>query len=293
MCIRDSRTPPDQIVQRAAGAEIVLTNKTPLSAQTLNQLPGLKMISVLATGYNIVDVKAARDLGIAVCNVPVYGTDSVAQHVIAGLLTHCHNPVLHDQAVRAGDWQKSGDFCFWKSPLIELAGKQIGIVGFGRIGRRVGELAHAFGMQVAAYDVCQGDTPPYQPFTWSTIDQIFARCDVVSMHCPQTDDNVGMVNRELLSKMKPTAFFINASRGGLVVEQDLADALNGGQLAGAALDVFSAEPARPDNPLLQARNCLITPHIAWATLEARRRLMAVTAENIAAFIDGKPINVVN
>ena len=287
------RTPPDQIVQRAAGAEIVLTNKTPLSAQTLNQLPGLKMISVLATGYNIVDVKAARDLGIAVCNVPVYGTDSVAQHVIAVLLTHCHNPVLHDQAVRAGDWQKSGDFCFWKSPLIELAGKQIGIVGFGRIGRRVGELAHAFGMQVAAYDVCQGDTPPYEPFTWSTIDQIYARCDVVSMHCPQTDDNVGMVNRELLSKMKPTAFFINASRGGLVVEQDLADALNGGQLAGAALDVFSAEPARPDNPLLRARNCLSTPHIAWATLEARRRLMAVTAENIAAFIDGKPINVVN
>jgi glycerate dehydrogenase len=287
------RTPAEQIVERAAGADVVMTNKTPLTAATLQQLPDLKMISVLATGFNIVDVRAARELGIAVCNVPVYGTDSVAQHVMAVLLTHCHQPVLHDQAVRAGDWQQSGDFCFWKSPLIELAGKRMGIVGFGRIGRRVGELAHVLGMDVAAYDVNQGDPPAYQPFQWATIDEVFAESDVVSLHCPQTDDNAGMVNRHVLGKMKATAFFINAARGGLVVEQDLADALNQGQIAGAALDVFSAEPAKADNPLLTARNCLITPHIAWATVEARRRLMAITAENIAAFAKGKPINVVN
>ncbi len=287
------RTPPEQIVERARGAHVVLTNKTPLTDVTLRQLPELKFISVLATGFNIVDVKAARQLGVVVSNVPVYGTDTVAQHVIAVLLTHCHNPVLHDQAVREGQWQKSGDFCFWKTPLIELVGKRMGIIGFGRIGRRVGELAHALGMQVAAFDVFSQEPPAYQPFAWSTIDAIFAESDVVSLHCPQTDDNAGMVNRQLLDKMKPTAFFINASRGGLVVEQDLAEALNAHKIAGAALDVFSAEPAKPDNPLLTARNCLITPHIAWATLEARRRLMAVTAENVAAFAKGQPINVVN
>ena len=287
------RTPPEQIVERAAGAEVVLTNKTPLSAETLKRLPGLKLISVLATGFNVVDVEAARELGISVSNVPVYGTDTVAQHVMAVLLTHCHNPVLHDQAVRAGDWQQSGDFCFWKSPLIELVGKRMGIVGFGRIGRRVGALANALGMGVAAFDVCQENPPAYQPFTWLTIEEIFSESDVVSLHCPQTAQNVGMVNRELLSKMKSTAFFINAARGGLIVEQDLADALNGGLIAGAALDVFSTEPANLQNPLLTARNCLITPHIAWATVEARRRMMAVTAENVAAYANGAPINVVN
>jgi glycerate dehydrogenase len=287
------RTPAEQIVGRAAGAEVVLTNKTPLNAETIRQLPELKMISVLATGFNIVDVTVARDQGITVCNVPIYGTDTVAQHVMAVLLTHCHNPVLHDQAVRAGDWQKSGDFCFWKSPLMELVDKRIGVVGFGRIGRRVGELAHAFGMHIAAFDVIQGDSPGYQPFRWASIEEIFTECDVVSMHCPQTENNTGMVNRQLLDKMKPTAFFINAARGGLVVEQDLAHALNEGVIAGAAIDVFSTEPAGADNPLRTARNCLITPHIAWATVEARRRLMAVTAENLAAYLHGSPIHVVN
>jgi glycerate dehydrogenase len=271
----------------------VLTNKTPLNADTLQRLPGLKLISVLATGFNVVDVDAARELEITVSNVPVYGTDTVAQHVMAVLLTHCHNPVLHDQAVRAGEWQTSGDFCFWKSPLIELAGKRMGIIGFGRIGLRVGQLANALGMEVAAFDVKQDDPPSYQPFKWSTIEEIFAESDVVSLHCPQTADNEGMVNRTLLRKMKSTAFFINAARGGLIVEQDLAHALNEGWIAGAALDVFSVEPPDRDNPLLTAQNCLITPHIAWATVEARRRLMAVTAQNVAAYANGKPINVVN
>jgi glycerate dehydrogenase len=287
------RTPPQQIAERAAGAEVVLTNKTPLNADTLQRLPGLKLISVLATGFNVVDVDAARELEITVSNVPVYGTDTVAQHVMAVLLTHCHNPVLHDQAVRAGEWQTSGDFCFWKSPLIELAGKRMGIIGFGRIGLRVGQLANALGMEVAAFDVKQDDPPSYQPFKWSTIEEIFAESDVVSLHCPQTADNEGMVNRTLLRKMKSTAFFINAARGGLIVEQDLAHALNEGWIAGAALDVFSVEPPDRDNPLLTAQNCLITPHIAWATVEARRRLMAVTAQNVAAYANGKPINVVN
>jgi glycerate dehydrogenase len=201
--------------------------------------------------------------------------------------------VLHDQAVRRGQWQASGDFCFWNTPLVELVGKRMGIVGFGRIGRRVGELAHAFGMEVMAHDVVQRDPPDYTPFEWVSIEAIFRHSDVVSMHCPQTPENTGMVERELLGIMKPTALFVNAARGGLVNEQDLADALNRGKIAGAAVDVLSAEPIADDNPLLGVKNCLITPHIAWATVEARRRLMAVTVENIAAFIKGQPIHVVN
>ena len=287
------RTPADQIVERAADAEIVLTNKVPISAETLAELPKLRFISVLATGYNVVDVAAASGLGIPVSNVPVYGTDAVAQHVLAVLLTHCHQPTLHDQAIRAGQWAETGDFCFWNSPLIELANKTLGIVGFGRIGRRVGELGHAFGMEVLAYDVVQSNPPDYQPFSWKTIQEIFAKSDVVSLHCPQTDENAGMVNRNLIAQMKPTAFLINAARGGLVNEHDLAKALNDAKIAGAALDVLSSEPVSQDNPLLTADNCLLTPHIAWAAFEARKRLMSVTADNIAAFIKGHPINVVN
>ena len=288
------RTPEDQIAARAAGAPIVLTNKTPLSAETIAQLPDLQFISVLATGYNVVDVKAARARDIPVANIPVYGTDTVAQHVFAVLLTMCHHPALHDQAVHDGQWRRhGGDFCFWNKPLIELAGLKMGVVGFGRIGRRVGELAHAFGMEVLAQDVVQSDDPPYQPFAWRSLPELFAEADVVSLHCPQTEDNAKFVNRELLATMKPGAFFINAARGGLVEEQDLADALNAAAIAGACIDVVSAEPIDEDNPLLQARNCLLTPHIAWATLAARRRLTAAAAENIAAFQNGSPINVVN
>ena len=287
------RTPKEQIVERAEDADIVLTNKTPLSAETLEQLPDLKFIAVLATGYNVVDVGAARERGIPVSNVPVYGTDAVAQFVFALLLELCHHVAAHDASVKNGDWSNSADFCYWNTPLIELAGKRMGLVGFGRIGRRVGELAHAFGMEVLAHDVQPGEPPDYAPFEWRSIDEVFAEADVVSLHCPQTPENAGFVNGALLGRMQPHAFFINTARGGLVNEKDLAEPLSKGTIAGAAVDVVSSEPIVPDNPLLKAKNILITPHIAWATLAARQRLMHTTAENIAAFIEGAPVNVVN
>ncbi len=287
------RTASDEILQRAAGAEVLLTNKTPLSGEMLEQLGDLGFISVLATGYNVVDVEAAGRRGVVVSNVPIYATDSVAQFTFAMLLELAHHVGSHDEAVKAGRWTDSPDFCFWDSPLVELAGRKMGIVGFGRIGRRVGELAHAFGMEVLAADVNQANPPEYEPFQWVEVEELFAAADVVSLHCPQTADNVGMVNRELLGRMKPNAFLINNSRGGLIVEADLAESLDAGRIAGAALDVVSTEPISPDNPLLSAKNCLITPHIAWAALAARQRLMQTTAENIAAFTAGKPINVVS
>ena len=286
------KTEPADIVSRALGAEIVLTNKTPLSADTLAQLPDLRFISVLATGYNIVDVQAARSRGISVSNVPVYGTDSVAQFVFALLLELCHHVGHHSDAVHKGRWAEAGHFCFWDSPLVELAGRTMGIVGFGRIGRRVGEIARAFGMNVIAADTFRGAQPSYE-FAWREIPELFAEADVVSLHCPQTADNTRMVNHALLSRMKPSAFFINTARGALVEEKDLADALDQGLLAGAACDVVSSEPISESNPLMKARNLILTPHIAWATLAARQRLMKTTAENIAAFQAGKPIHTVN
>jgi len=287
------RTPTDQIVERTRSAEVILTNKTPLSAETLEQLPELRLISVLATGYNIVDVDTARRRDIPVCNIPVYGTDSVAQYVFALLLEHCHHVSRHDAAIRDGKWGATGDFSFWENPLIELSGLKMGIVGFGRIGRRVGELAHAFGMEVLAHDLFHGEPPAYQPFRWAGMDELFSEADVVSLHCPQTEENTEFVNKNLLGRMKPNALLINTARGGLVNEGDLAEALDAGKLAGAAIDVVSREPIVPDNPLLATRNALLTPHIAWATLSARKRLMKMTAENIQAFLGGKPINVVN
>ncbi len=287
------RTPTEQIIERCAGADIVLTNKTPLTAETLAQLPDLKFISVLATGFNVIDVAEARKRNIPVSNVPIYGTDSVAQFVFAILLELCHNVALHDQLVKAGEWTAIEDFCFWKTPLMELAGKTIGIVGFGRIGRRTADLAAAFGMKVLAYDLSQENAPDIQGFEWVGIEELFQRSDVVSLHCPLTKDNTGFVNASLLNSMKPTSFLINTSRGPLVNEHDLAAALEAGTLAAAGVDVVSVEPIQADNPLLRAKNCLITPHIAWATLEGRQRLMQTTVENVAAFIEGKPINVVN
>ena len=287
------RTAPGQVVPRSAGAGILLTNKTPISAETLSALPQLKFISILATGYNIVDVAAAADRGVVVSNVPVYATDAVAQFTFALLLELCHRAGDHASAVAGGRWAACEDFCFWLAPQVELAGKRMGIVGFGRIGRRVGQLAHAFGMEVLAADVSRDEPPPYGPFAWADVPELFAAADVVSLHCPQTPQTAGMVNAELLARMKPSAFLVNTSRGGLVVEADLAEALNAGRIAAAAVDVVSAEPIAPDNPLLTAKNCIVTPHIAWASLEARRRMMAVTAENVAAFLAGRPINVVS
>jgi glycerate dehydrogenase len=287
------RTSPDEILSRAAGAEILLTNKTPLNADTLSALPDLKFISVLATGFNVVDIEAARKRHIPVSNVPVYGTDTVAQYVFALLLNHAHHAAHHHERVLNGEWAKRGDFCFWDTPLIELAGLTMGIVGFGRIGRRTAELAHAFGMRVIAADVQHSDAPDYPGFEWKTVEALFAEADVVSLHCPQTPDNTEFVNKSLLIKMKSSAFLINTARGGLVNEQDLADALNQGTLAGAAVDVVSKEPITADNPLLRAKNITITPHMAWGTLSARKRLMKTTADNIRAFLDGTPQHVVN
>ena len=287
------RTPADKIIERAKGADVILTNKTPLSAETLKALPGLKFIGVLATGFNVVDVAAARQLNIPVSNIPIYGTDSVAQFTFALLLELCHNVALHSRLVHEGEWQRRKEWCFWNTPLIELAGKTMGFVGFGRIGRRAGEIAHAFGMNVIAHDTYHGNEPSYKPFGWAGLDELFAKSDVVSLHAPLTADNKGMVNKSLLGKMKKSAFLINTSRGPLVNEPDLAEALTKGQLGGAALDVVCEEPINPKNPLLKAPNCILTPHIAWGTLAARTRLMKTTAENIAAFQSGKPINVVN
>jgi glycerate dehydrogenase len=287
------RTPGAQVVERACDADIVLTNKTLLTAATLAQLPRLRFVAVLATGYNVVDVAAARRRGVPVSNVPEYGTDSVAQHVFALLLELCHHVGLHDGAVKAGEWIRAADFSFWKTPPRELSGLTIGIVGLGRIGARVGVLAHAFGMNVLAAGGTRRGDPGYRPFAWTTIPQLFAEADVISLHCPLTADNVQFVNRDRLQHVKPSALFINVARGGLVDEAALAEALNAGRLSGAAVDVVSNEPMHAANPLLGARNCIITPHIAWASLAARRRLLAATVKNVEAFIAGRPINVVN
>ncbi len=284
---------PHQVLDRAKEADIILTNKSPVRRDAIERLPRLKYISVLATGYNIVDLQAARERNIPVSNVPVYGTDSVAQFVFALLLELCHHVGVHGSAVAAGEWERSGLWSYAKTPLIELASKTLAVVGFGRIGRRVGELGHAFGMKVLAVDVEEGNPPDYEPFAFTTLEDAFRRADVVSLNCALTSENEGVVNRRLLSAMKPNALLINAARGPLVREVDLARALNSGTVAGAALDVVSTEPIESDNPLLKARNCLITPHIAWASLEARRRLMRTTAENIGAFLRGEPQNVVN
>jgi glycerate dehydrogenase len=282
----------EEIRVRAAGAAVLVVNKAPISEDVIDGSPDLRFITLTATGFDCVDIAAARRRGIPVSNVPIYGTDSVAQYVFAMLLELCHHVALHDAAVRAGEWTRQPDFSIRKTPLIELAGKTMGIVGYGRIGRRVGELARAFGMDLIAHDVYQWEADE-RAARWCELDELFARADVISLHSPLTPQTTGLVNRERLMRVKPGAMLINTARGPLVVEADLAEALAAGRLAGAAVDVVSIEPIRPDNPLLKAPNCLITPHIAWATEEARRRLMDATVANIAAFLEGRPVNVVN
>jgi glycerate dehydrogenase len=287
------RTPPAQVVARAAAAEIVLTNKTVLDAAALDALPRLRFIAVLATGYNVVDVAAARRRGIPVSNVPEYGTNAVAQHTLALLLELCQRVGDHARAVAAGEWTHAPDFCFWLTPPIELTGLTIGIVGFGRIGRRVAALAHALGMRVIASSPRRRGAPAYPGFAWRSTAELFAEADVISLHCPLTADNARFVDRALLALVKPTALLLNTARGGLIDEAALAAALAAGRLAGAAVDVLSTEPPHADNPLLGARNCVVTPHLAWASLAARRTLMAVTVRNVEAFLAGTPVNVVN
>lgn len=284
------RTPADLIEQRIAGADCVLTNKTPLRRDVLERSTSLRYIGVLATGYNIVDVDAARELGITVTNIPLYGTDSVAQFAIALLLELCHHVGAHSDSVRQGDWSKSPDWSYAKSPLIELAGKTMGIIGFGRIGRQTARIAGALGMKILANDEVAVNPPAYDGFRFVSREELLAASDVVSLHCPLFPSTQSLIRAETIATMKPSALLVNTSRGPLIVDQDLADALNAGRLAGAALDVLSVEPPAETNPLIQAKNCIVTPHIAWATREARTRLMQMTAENLRAFLSGSPIN---
>jgi glycerate dehydrogenase len=275
------------------GAEIVFTNKTPIPATAIRQLPDLKYIGVLATGYNIVDVSAARERAIPVCNVPGYSTRSVAQLVFALLLELSLHVQEHSAAVRDGKWAAAKDFSFWDFPLMELAGKTMGIIGFGSIGQQVAGIAQAFGMRVVAHSRTQTDQSHRTGFQWLSLQELLSASDVISLHCPLFPETKGMINTERLQWMKSSAFLINTSRGPLIVDQDLADALNNGVIAGAGLDVLSQEPPEKNNPLFTAKNCLITPHIAWATKEARERLMQATVENLAAFLEGKAKNMVN
>ena len=285
-----ARTPLAETVARAAGAEIVLTNKAPVSAAHLAELPALRYIGVLATGFNIVDVAAARARGIVVANVPGYGTASVAQHVFALILELAQRTGHHAQTVREGRWAASEDFCYWDFPLLELAGRTLGIVGYGAIGQAVAEIGRAFGMRVLA----STRTPRVAPgVEFGSVEEVFRQADVVTLHCPLTPETQGLVHTGRLAGMKRGAFLINTGRGALVVERDLAAALESGQIAGAGLDVLSVEPPSVDNPLLTARNCLITPHIAWATGAARVRLMGIAVANVRAFLAGRPEHVVN
>ncbi|MFC3196417.1 D-2-hydroxyacid dehydrogenase [Parapedobacter deserti] len=287
------RTPVDQIISRANGAQMVLTNKVPMDAETLKELPDLKYIGVLATGYNIIDTEQAKKQGIVATNVPGYSTASVVQLTFALLLELCHHVQRHSDAVLAGKWSRSPDFCFWDYPLIELSGKTLGIIGFGDIGQRVADVATAFGMEVLGHSRTKTDQSHRKNFRWAGLNELLEHSDVVSIHCPLTSETKGLINSDTLSKMKPSAFLLNTARGPLVVEADLAAALNNGEIAGAGLDVLSAEPPTADNPLISAKNCLITPHIAWATAEARSRLLDTAAANVGAYLGGNPVNVVN
>jgi glycerate dehydrogenase len=291
-CVIYDRTPCDQIVARAAGARIVLTNKTPLMRETLDQLPELGYIGVLATGYNVVDVEAATRRNIVVTNVPSYSTMSVVQTAFAHLLNLTLHVAEHGQGVSAGRWSSSADFCYWDYPLVELDGLTLGLVGLGQIGRAMAQAGQAFGMKVLAYDPMPPQNLP-PGVRMVELDEIFCTSDVVSLHCPLTDSTRYMVNADRLARMKPTAFLINTGRGPLVDERALAVALNAGRIAGAGLDVLAVEPPPTDHPLLRAKNCHITPHIAWATKAARKRLLHEAAENIRAFLAGGARNVVN
>lgn len=288
------RTPCDtaEIVRRIGEAEIVVTNKTPLTREVLEACPGVRFIAVLATGYNVVDVKAARERGVPVSNVPAYGTAAVGQFAIALLLEICSRVGHHAEAVRAGRWESAPDWTFWDYPLIELAGKTMGVIGFGRIGQTTGRIARALGMTVLASG--SRETEAGRAIAqYVDLDTLYARSDVICLHCPLFPETAGLICRESIAKMKDGVILINNSRGGLVAERDLADALNSGKVLAAGLDVVSTEPIRADNPLLGAKNCFITPHISWAPKEARQRILDCTEENLRAFLDGKPVHVVN
>lgn len=286
------RTPVDKTAERIGTSEVVITNKTLITAEVIAQCPNIKYIGVLATGYNVVDTQAAKAKGIPVCNIPTYGTQSVGQFTIAMLLEICHHIGHHSEAVHAGRWESNPDFCFWDYPLIELYGKTMGIIGFGRIGQTTAKMAIALGMNVIAYDEQANDTGR-EIAEYVSLDELFTRSDVISLHCPLFPSTEGIINKDSISLMKDGVIILNTARGPLIVEQDLADALNNGKVYAAAVDVVSSEPILSSNPLLKAKNCLITPHIAWAPAEARKRLMDIAISNLRLFIEGRPENVVN
>ncbi|WP_375753676.1 D-2-hydroxyacid dehydrogenase [Vibrio sp. HN007] len=291
-CYDRSTESTEQVIERAQNANVILTNKTPITKEVIDACPELECIAVLATGYNVVDVEYAREKGIPVMNVPVYGTDTVAEMVFAHVMQLARNVAINSDNVRNElGWTNNIDWTYWLNPQIELAGKTIGIVGFGNIGQRVGEIASAFKMKVIAHDDYAKSFPSYQ-HEMKDLDSVLSEADFVSLHCPALPATINMMNKEKLALMKPEAFLINTSRGQLVVEEDLAQALNSESIAGAALDTLWQEPPQADNPLLTAKNCVITPHIAWATLDARMRIMNMVAENVQSFIDGKPQNTV-
>lgn len=289
---RTSLTDEREIIERIGDAGIVLTNKTPITKNIIDACPGIKFIALLATGYNVVDTAYAKEKGIPVSNVPAYGTASVSQYAIALLLEVCHHIGHHSEAVAEGRWEACKDFCFWDYPLIELEKKTMGIIGFGRIGQSTGRIAKALGMEVLAYDVYPNETGRTIG-RYVDLDTLLASSDVIALHCNLTPENTGIINERNIAKMKDNVIILNNARGQLIVEQDLADALNRGKVAAAALDVVSTEPVRGDNPLLKAKNCLITPHISWAPVESRQRIMDCSVENVKAFLTGAPINVVN
>ena len=280
------------IAERIGDAEIVVMNKTPISRETIDKCPNLKLIAVLATGYNVVDYTYAKEKGIAVANVPTYGTASVGQYAIALLLEICHHIGHHSQTVFEGKWANHVDWCCWDYPLIELDGKTAGIIGFGRIGQTTGKIAKALGMNVIAYDLYPNDSGKALA-EYVDLDTLLAKSDVIFLHCNLTPENEKMIDKNAIAKMKDGAILINNSRGQLIHEQDVADALKSGKLAAAGLDVVYTEPIKADNPLLQAPNCIITPHMSWGAKEARQRIMDITVDNVKSFLDGKPTNVVN
>lgn len=286
------RTTPDQIVERAQGATVLLTNKTPVREKVINVLPDLRFIGVLATGYNIIDVDAAHKRGIIVSNIPDYGSYSVAQLTMALLLELCHHVQRHSDSVRSGKWASSIDWSYWEYPLVELAGKTMGIIGFGNIGNKVADMAASFGMNVLGSARTHSDQSHRNYFRWANVPELLAESDVVSIHCPLTPETKGLINSQSLRSMKKTAFLLNTSRGPIIVDEDLSDALDNDVIAGAGIDVLSVEPPHKDNPLFRAKNCIITPHIAWATREARSRLMTMAVQNLHAFATGIPVNIV-
>ena len=289
---RTSVTDEAEIIEHIGNAGIVLTNKTPISRNVIEACKNIKFIGLLATGYNVVDYKFAADKGIPVANVPSYGTASVSQYSIALLLEICHHIGHHDASVHAGNWEKCIDWCYWDYPLIELEGKTMGIIGFGRIGQAEGRIAKALGMRVLAYD-CYPNAAGEEIADYVDLETLYKQSDVITLHCNLTPENTGMINQSAIAKMKDGVILINNARGQLIAEQDVADALNRGKIAGAGLDVVYTEPIRGDNPLLKAKNCIITPHISWAPRESRQRIMDCTIENIKSFIAGKPVHVVN